>query len=46
MSCEPKLPSKDTRRIDTKDLNGGRVVDSFSGRYYNFTLEWWSSLLH
>jgi len=33
MSCEPELPSKDKRRIDAEDLNGGRVLDSVWGRY-------------
>ena len=40
MSCELKLLSKDKRIIDVDHLNGGRVLDSFSSRYYNFTLEW------
>jgi len=33
MSCEIELLSKDNRRIDAEDLNGRRVLDSFSSRY-------------
>jgi len=33
MSCELELLSKDKRIIDTEDLNGGRILDSFSSRY-------------
>jgi len=32
MLCELELLSKDQRRIDVEHLDGGRVIDSFSGR--------------
>jgi len=33
MTCELELLSKDKRRIDVEDLNGGRVLYSFSSKY-------------